>query len=233
MDCGGPFLSRHSARSAGDPDDERHRHRHDPGAGRLRPDADLRHHGRGELRARRIVHARRLYRRPGAGGDRKFLAGAGPRRAGGGDPRRRHADRDAAAADRPRSAEHDSRHLRHFADLAELRALAVRPGGAQDQRADHHPFQSVLSRISLVPAADRAALRPHHRRLLAVSQIRQIRHLDPRHHAGPRDGAGHGHPGALGLHRGVRHRRRHGGGERRACSPRWSASTTPWGSIGC
>src|SRR6202044_2851473 len=34
--------------------------------------------------------------------------------------------------------------------------------------------------------------------------------------AGSRHGAGHGHPGALGLHRRVRHRRRHGGGERRA-----------------
>ncbi len=30
---------------------------------RLRADADLRHHGRGEFRPRRIVHARRLYRR--------------------------------------------------------------------------------------------------------------------------------------------------------------------------
>ena len=58
-----PILSRHPARSAADPDGERHRHRHDPGAGRLRADADLRHHGRGQFRARRIVHARRLCRR--------------------------------------------------------------------------------------------------------------------------------------------------------------------------
>ena len=33
-------------------------------------------------------------------------------------------------------------------DPAELRALAVRPGGAQDQRAVHRPLQPVLSGIS-------------------------------------------------------------------------------------
>ena len=60
---GRPFFSSHSARSDPDPDGERHRHRHDPGAGCLRADADLRHHGRGEFRARRTVHARRLCRR--------------------------------------------------------------------------------------------------------------------------------------------------------------------------
>ena len=48
----------------------------------------------------------------------------------------RDADRHVASADRPRSADHDPRHLRHVAHPAELRALAVRPGGAQDQRAD-------------------------------------------------------------------------------------------------
>ena len=67
-----------------------------------------------------------------------------------------HPDRDAAAADRPRSADHDPRHLRHLAGPAELRAVAVRPGGAQDPGADHRPFHAVLSRISLVPAGDRA-----------------------------------------------------------------------------
>ncbi len=39
----------------------------------------------------------------------------------------------------------------------------------------------------------------HHRRLLAVPQIRQVRHLDPRHDAGPRHGAGDGHSGAAGC----------------------------------
>ena len=74
-----PFFPEHSLRSDSDPDLERHRHRHDPGAGRFRPHADLRHHGRGQLRAWRIVHAGRLYRRPGADGDGKFLARARPR----------------------------------------------------------------------------------------------------------------------------------------------------------
>ena len=68
---------------------------------------------------------------------------------------------------------------------------------------------------------------------LPVPQIRPLRHLDPRHHAGSRHGPGDGHSGALGAHRRVRHRRRHGGGQRRAVRPRWSASVTPWGSTGC
>src|SRR5581483_4817748 len=73
-----------------------------------------------------------------------------------------------------------------------------------------------LSAISLVPHPDRRAVGRHHRRLLAVPEIQQIRRLDPRHHPGPRHGAGHGDSGAAGLHRRVRARRRHGGGERRA-----------------
>ena len=42
-----------------------------------------------------------------------------------------------------------------------------------------------------------------------------------------------GIPVPLGLHRRVRARRRHGGGERRAVRPARQRSTTPWGSIGC
>ena len=48
------------------PDRQRSRVGHDPGAGGVRPHADLRHHGRGQFRARRIVHARRLRGRRGA-----------------------------------------------------------------------------------------------------------------------------------------------------------------------
>ena len=68
---------------------------------------------------------------------------------------------------------------------------------------------------------------------LAVPEIRQIRHLDQGHHAGSRDGAGHGYPGAVGVHRCVCDWRRLGGGERRSVRARWPASATPWGSIGC
>ena len=48
--------------------------------------------------------------------------------------------------------------------------------------------------IALLSARD-------HRRLLAVPQVRHLRHLDPRHDPGSRDGAGDGHPGAVGAHR--------------------------------
>ena len=58
--------------------------------------------------------------------------------------RRGDADHDLAAADRPRSADHDPCHLRHLADPAELRALAVRPGGAQDSRS-RTPATSISS----------------------------------------------------------------------------------------
>ena len=40
--------------------------------------------------------------------------------------------------------------------------------------------------------------------LCALPEVRQVRHLDPRHHAGPRHGAGDGHPGAARPHRGLR-----------------------------
>ena len=69
------FLSRHSLRSHYHPDGQRHRHRHDPGADRLGPDADLRHHGRGEFRPWRAVHARRLCRRRRHRRHRQLLAG--------------------------------------------------------------------------------------------------------------------------------------------------------------
>ena len=72
-----------------------------------------------------------------------------------------------------------------------------------------------------------------HRRLLAVPEIRQVRHLDQGHDAGPRHGAGHGHSGAAGPHRCVCDRRRRWRRRAACCSARWSASITPWGSTGC
>ena len=72
------FLQDFPVRAVRHPDAERHRHRHDPGADRLGADADLRHHGRGELRPRRAVHARRLCRRRRAVDHRQLLAGADP-----------------------------------------------------------------------------------------------------------------------------------------------------------
>src|ERR1700724_2868548 len=48
----------------------------------------------------------------------------------------------AASAARPRSPDHHPRHLRHLARAAELRALAIRPGGAQDPGALHRPLQA-------------------------------------------------------------------------------------------
>src|SRR5262249_29995284 len=81
-------------------------------------------------------------------------------------------------------------------------------------RAVYRPLHAVLSRLPVVPAGDCAAVWGDNRCALAVSQIRHLRHLDPRDHAGPRYGSGHGHPGALGAHGGVRHRRRDGRGQR-------------------
>src|SRR5579859_6527218 len=204
------------ARPHPDPDRERHRHRHDPGAGGLGAHAHLRHHGCRQLRARRALHAGRLCRRGGADRDRQLLGGASGGEPDGGTARRGPSDRDLEAADRPRPPDHDPHDLRHLAGTAELCALAVRSGGAEDLGAAHQPLLSVLSGVSGLPAGDRVALGRDHRRALAVPQIRQVRHLDPRHHAGPRHGSGHGHSCALDLHRRLRHRRRHGGGERRA-----------------
>ena len=59
--------------------------------------------------------------------------------------RRGAAGDDAAPAARPRSADHDPRHLRHLAGAAELCAVAVRPGGAQDPGAVHRPVHALLS----------------------------------------------------------------------------------------
>ena len=47
------------------------------------------------------------------------------------------------------SPDHHSRHLRHLVGAAELRALAVRPGGAQDPGALYRPF--LRSSISTIP----------------------------------------------------------------------------------
>src|SRR5579884_1683070 len=203
----------------GDPDAERHRQRHDPGALRLGSDPDLRHHGRGQFRAWRIVHARRLYRGHHPGGDRQFLARADRRRAGDRRPRRRDLSGGAAPALGPRPADDDPRHLRHLARLAELCAVAVRPGGAQDLGAVRRSSDVVLSRLSAVPAADRRPRRRDHRRPLAVSQIRHLGDLDPGDDAGSDHGRGHGHPGALGADRRLRDRLGDGRRQRRVVRP--------------
>src|SRR5262245_26328264 len=197
-------------------DGERHRYRDDPGADRLRADVDLRHHGRGQLCPRRALHAGCLCGSGRPGDERQLLGRARRLHARHRAPGCGHSSDHAASAARPRSPDHHSGHLRRIACAAELRPLAVRAGGAQDPGAVHRLLHALLSRLSVVSAANRGALRRHHRRLLAVPQIRKVRHLDPRHHAGPRHGTGHGHPGAVGSHRSVRHRRRHGRCQRRA-----------------
>ena len=141
----------HSLRSDPHPDRQRARERHDPGAGRVRPHADLRDHGRGELRPRRPLHAGRLRGRDHVGITGNFWL-APPR--GRGDhrrARRRAPDHHAAAAARARPAHHHPRHLRHLAGLPELRALAVGPVGPQDRRAHHRPLPALLPRVPLVP----------------------------------------------------------------------------------
>ena len=65
--------------------------------------------------------------------------------------------------------------------------------------------------------------------LLAVPQIRHLRHLDPRHDAGPGDGAGDGHPGAVGADRRLRDRLRRWRRRAACCSPRSSASNSSMG----
>src|SRR5438067_635249 len=211
--------ARHPLRSATDPDHQRHRHRHDPGAGGLGADADLRHHGCRQFRAWRIVHAGCLCRRPRPIRDWQFLARAGGRDLADRAARRGNPRHDLAPAARPRSADHDSRHLRHFSSLTELCAVAVRPGGAQDPGAFHRPFRPLLPGLSLVPAGHRALVGSDYHRAVAVPEIRHLRDLDPRHDPGPRQGAGDGNPGAVGADRRLRDRLGHGGCQRRPVRP--------------
>src|SRR4029450_9053626 len=186
------------------------------GPRRVGPDPHLRHHGSGQLCARRAVHAGRVRRRPDHGGHRELLARADVRDRGHRRARRADPDHHAAAIARTRSTHHHPGHLRALARAAELCALAVRPGGPQDPGAHHRPLHALLPRLSLVPHRHRAAVSRDHRRALAVPQVRDVRGLDPGHDAGPRHGRGHGDPGPVGPHRGVRDRRRHGRGERGA-----------------
>ena len=62
-------------------------------------------------------------------------------------------------------------------------------------------FKLFYLAVSVVPHRHRGAGRRHHRRALPLPEVRQVRDLDPRHHPGPRHGAGHGHPGAPRPHR--------------------------------
>src|SRR5579884_2712991 len=213
--CAEPFLAFRSARPVHHSDSERHSRRHDPRARRFRADADLRHHGRGEFRPWRIVHARRLYRRCHCCDDRQLLAGADRLGADRRADRRRLADRDLAAADRARSAQHDPRHVRRLAHPAEFRAVGIRPDGAAHSRAARHLIHPVLPAISLVSPVHCGFIRRHHHRLLAFSQTREVRRLDPCHGARSHHGASDGNPGAAGLYWRVCHRRGHGGCKRR------------------
>ena len=127
---------------------------------------------------------------------------------------------DAAAVDRARPADDDPRDVRRLAGVAELRAVAVRPGGAQDPGADHRPVHPVLPRIPLVPAGDRRRCRRRSSAALWLFlKFGTYGHLDPRHDAGPDHGPGDGHPGAVGVGRRVRDRLGDGGGERRVVRP--------------
>src|SRR6185503_4494610 len=190
-----------------------------PGPGRVRPHVDLRDHGRGELRPRGPRDARRLRGRDHGGRHRELLARPAHRRGDPGGVRRRDSDHDPPAAAGARPAHHHPRHLRHLAGLAEVRHLAVGAVGPPDRRAHLGTVPAFLPPVSLVPDPHRAALGLHHRRALSLPEVREIRNLDPGHHPGSRDGGGHGHSGAPGAHHRVRHRRRHGGGQRRALRP--------------
>src|SRR5207302_411726 len=96
-----------------------------------------------------------------------------------------------------------------------IRALAVGPVGAPDQRARARKLHLVPSAVSLVPHRHGHPGRADHQRSLALPEVRQIRHLDPGHDPGSRDGTGYGDPGAARLHGRLRDRLGDGGGERR------------------
>src|SRR6516225_4074852 len=55
------------------------------------------------------------------------------------------ADHDFASATGPRSSDHHSGYVWHFAGTAELCAVAIRSGGAQDPGALHRLFHPFLS----------------------------------------------------------------------------------------
>src|SRR5215469_16626176 len=209
----------HSCRADLDPDSKRGRHWYDSGARRLGVDLDLWYHGCGQLRAWRALYAGRLCRRLGFSGNRRFLdcprCSNVPRRLAW----RSNLSDDIAAAAWPRPALHDPRDVWRFARAAELRTVAVRPGGAEDRRAVHRPVHALLPALSVVPDSDCIAVRRDHRRALAFSQIRHLGGLDPRDDARPRHGAGDGHSGAVGIGRRIRDRCRHGGRQRRAVRP--------------
>src|SRR3989442_4361076 len=183
------------------------------------PHADLRDHGRRQLRPRRALYAGRVPGEHGVPHHREFLACARRRRYGDRPARGRDPDDDAAAPARPRPAHDHPRHVRPVPGAPELRALAVRARASQDQRAHQLALLALLPRVPVVSPAGRGALGGHHRWALALHEVREVRDLDPRHHAGPGHGRCHGDPRAAGAHGGLRDRRRDGRGERRPLRP--------------
>ena len=207
----------HSRRPDPRADRQRPGQRHDPGAGGLGAHADLRHHGRGQLRPRRPGDAGRLRGRDHHRRHRQLLDRAARGRAGDGGVRRRAPDQHAAAAAGPRSAHHDPGHLRRLAGAAEVRAVAVGTVGPQDPGADHRPVRALLPPVPVVPAwPPRCWPAPSSARLwlflkrgkygIWIRATTQDRVM----------ASAMGIPVPLGAHRGVRHRRGHGGGQRRA-----------------
>jgi len=203
-----------SGRADPHPDNQRSRQRHDPGAGRLGADAHLRDHGRGELRPRRARDARAFVGATTIGMTGNFwlalmvatlaIAAFGA-----------ILQVTTLAASRPRPA-HDI--LATFGISLVLQKYALWQWGPRREscRSHHGAILALLPEIPLVPDCHRRPRRGHHWCALPFSQVRKVRHLDPRRHAGSRHGPGHGHPGPAGSHRRFRNRSGHGGGKRRA-----------------
>src|SRR5207237_713218 len=84
---------------------------------------------------------------------------------------------------------------------AELRALAVRAGGAADPGAGRGPLPTLLPRLPLVPGHRGGAGGRRPRGTLALPRARDLGRLDPRRHAGPRHGGRDGHPRPAGRRR--------------------------------
>ena len=174
------------------------------------------------------------HRRHDAGGDRQLLAGAGRRGAGRSRCSARSAGHDAAAADRARPARRRS----WPPSACRSCCRTTRCGSSARWRArsrSRSPASSSSSTSSIPGTACviAGAVGRHHRRPLALPEVRHLRHLDPRHDPGPRDGAGDGHSGAL-VHTGVF---AIGAGMAAASGvlfgPAGRRQPRPWASTGC